>query len=300
MQIMETEETDTQASNKCACEEVRNNADAFVMKASSSESQQIPTIEPPMKSTVTTSIGDKSVSKTHALGQTFHRELTYLRRLQNCSCIIAILFSDKIKHSLTFPRYTCDLLQRLIQKPHMVALFDCVQVAKNLSTALSYCHSQRIVHNDVKGENVLIQLRNEHIEKCVLCDFDQALELSSPAEIRYLSRFSGTYAYAPPEKLSAFACSLQTDIWGFGMVLFCAVQKEMPFDEEDEEDEHGHMLPRFDVLEFDENSWRNFPLTFQETIEQCLSLDYKQRPAIAVIEDLMSSSTSSTENSLGT
>ena len=58
-------------------------------------------------------------------------------------------------------------------------LTNALKIAKQLMHAIQHCHSNNVIHRDVKPENILISRQPDYTVK--LCDFGFARELSSPS-----------------------------------------------------------------------------------------------------------------------
>jgi len=107
----------------------------------------------------------------------------------------------------------------LIQAP----LKEILKAAEDVSLAYKGMHAIRMVHNDPKLENLLIQRDEEgKLKKVVVSDY--GLTLPTDAEVK-LEPNQGRYAYYPPEihKASAagkaFLISPKIDSYGLGIML---------------------------------------------------------------------------------
>lgn len=91
-------------------------------------------------------------------------------------------------------------------------------------SAVEYCHSRRIVHRDLKTENLLLDA-NMDIK---LADFGFG-NFYNPGEP--LSTWCGSPPYAAPEVFEGKAYEgPQLDIWSLGVVLYVLVCGSLPFD----------------------------------------------------------------------
>ncbi|CAO3633937.1 unnamed protein product [Cunninghamella blakesleeana] len=98
--------------------------------------------------------------------------------------------------------------------------------ARQIISALDYCHRNSIVHRDLKIENILISSAG-HIK---IIDFGLS-NLFSPKS--HLSTFCGSLYFAAPELLNAKAYTgPEVDIWSFGIVLYVLVCGKVPFDDQ--------------------------------------------------------------------
>ncbi len=103
---------------------------------------------------------------------------------------------------------------------------ELLEVAKQMGRALSYLHANKVVHQDVKPANILIDISGEK-PVYVLCDFgistrtktSMARSVNDGKKALYMTTF-----YAPPEKFSALRGDrlpdVKGDIFSLGVSLF--------------------------------------------------------------------------------
>jgi serine/threonine protein kinase len=82
--------------------------------------------------------------------------------------------------------------------------------------ALEHTHAKRIVHRDVKPENVFID-NDGHI---ILGDFGLARKLRAKEDTVMIDDMFGTPAYTPPEIFVGKPYGLEVDLWAFGVMLY--------------------------------------------------------------------------------
>jgi len=94
---------------------------------------------------------------------------------------------------------------------------------KQILSAIECCHSNSIVHRDIKLQNILLDA--DHNIK--LIDFG----LSNFVEVgRDRNTFCGTPAYAPPEILLGTCYKgPEVDMWALGVVLYSMLTSDFPF-----------------------------------------------------------------------
>ncbi|GAN04088.1 Ser/Thr protein kinase [Mucor ambiguus] len=99
------------------------------------------------------------------------------------------------------------------------------QFARQIASALDYCHRNSIVHRDLKVENILIS-RSGTIK---IIDFGLS-NVFSPQS--HLSTFCGSLYFAAPELLDGrMYTGPEVDVWSFGVVLYVLVVGQVPFDD---------------------------------------------------------------------
>jgi len=107
---------------------------------------------------------------------------------------------------------------------------------QQIISALEYLHKLKIVHRDVKPENMLLDYRNS----VKITDFGLSKKYK---EKTLLSTPCGTPSYAPPEMLDGEKYhGMFSDIWSAGIVLFAMISGYLPFDDTDENLLHKHII----------------------------------------------------------
>ena len=124
-----------------------------------------------------------------------------------------------------------DMFDYIVAKQHLSERQACV-FFQELIDALSYLHSQNIVHRDVKPENILLQTFGKSLT-CKLIDFGISRTYTLD---KLISTPCGTASYAPPEMHKGEEYyGLLSDVWSAGVLLYAMVCGYLPFCEEDED-----------------------------------------------------------------
>jgi eukaryotic-like serine/threonine-protein kinase len=89
-----------------------------------------------------------------------------------------------------------------------------VSVTKQVADALQFAHDERVVHRDVKPENLLLGRRHE----VLLSDFGIAVVSQRPHDLS-LYNTAGTLLYMAPEQLRGEPC-LASDQYALGIVVY--------------------------------------------------------------------------------
>ncbi|OWM69810.1 serine/threonine-protein kinase STY13-like [Punica granatum] len=98
-----------------------------------------------------------------------------------------------------------------------------IELALDLSRGLSYLHSKKIVHRDVKTENMLLDSQR----RMKIADFGVArVEAQNP---RDMTGETGTLGYMAPEVLVGKPYSRSCDVYSFGICLWEIYCCDMPY-----------------------------------------------------------------------
>ncbi|OAQ28979.1 Pkinase-domain-containing protein [Linnemannia elongata AG-77] len=96
-------------------------------------------------------------------------------------------------------------------------------IFRQICDAVHHLHSNKIVHRDIKDENVILDQKG----KIQLIDFGSSAYLK---EGKKFDTFCGTLDYAAPEVLTGKKYEgRKQDIWALGILLYTLIYKENPF-----------------------------------------------------------------------
>ncbi|KAK5780016.1 hypothetical protein RI543_002556 [Arxiozyma heterogenica] len=151
------------------------------------------------------------------------------------------------------------------------------KIAEDVLRGLSYLHEKKVIHRDIKPQNILFNEKGE----VKLCDFG----VSGEAVNSLATTFTGTSFYMAPERIQGEPYSVTCDVWSLGLTILEVAQGHFPFGSEKITVNIAPIELLVMILTFTpelrdepENniSWSN---SFKSFVEYCLKKDPKERPS---------------------
>ena len=162
------------------------------------------------------------------LRQQFHQEAKTLARLNHPNLVrVTDFFQEEGSVYLVMDFVEGKSLSELIEREGALPEADVLKWSHQLLYALAYCHSQGVIHRDVKPQNVIVNPGGQ----AILVDFG-LVKLWDPNDPRTKTamRGMGTPEYAPPEQYSAQAWNTdaRSDLYGLGATMYHALTGQAP------------------------------------------------------------------------
>lgn len=159
------------------------------------------------------------------------------------------------------------------------SLKEKLGIAYNIACALAYLHTLRIVHRDVKPDNIGF----DHKGELKLFDFGLACELRKEYRdgngLYQMTGNTGSRRYMAPEVAREEAYNHTVDIYSLGILLWEIMEEKKAFD--------GYSLETHDIMvaqvgerpEINEN----WPEPVSQLIEKCWAHNCRKRPQSDVL-----------------
>ncbi|XP_048408870.1 cyclin-dependent kinase 18-like isoform X2 [Stegostoma tigrinum] len=144
------------------------------------------------------------------------REVSLLKNLKHANIVTLhdIIHTDR-SLTLVFEYLDSDLKQYMDICGNIMSMHNVKIFMFQLLRGLAYCHKRKVLHRDLKPQNLLINERGE----LKLADFGLARAKSVPTKT--YSNEVVTLWYRPPDVLmGSTEYSTQIDMWGVGCILY--------------------------------------------------------------------------------
>ncbi|XP_060062894.1 testis-specific serine/threonine-protein kinase 1-like [Ylistrum balloti] len=141
--------------------------------------------------------------------------------------------------------------------------------------AMTYLHERKIVHRDMKCENLLLDCMNN----IKISDFGFA-RCFEPSDVS--KTFCGSAAYAAPEVLQGIPYHLPShDVWSMGIILYIMVCASMPYDDSNIKKMVSQQLEK--RIGFSKG--KKLSVNVKDLIYKLLEVNVKKRPNVFAIKD---------------
>lgn len=168
-------------------------------------------------------------------------------------------------------------LRRLIRRHGAVPLEQLLPLAAHVAAALHYLAGGRVVHLDVKPENIVMGVPPRLIDLSIARSFERAQRTRSAI---------GTDAYMPPEQCAPKdhpgEIGAASDVWGLGATLHHAIAGEVPFPRAGDTPDSEGVDVRFPQLTAAPRPLpAGTPSALRDVVAHCLSRNPADRPTAA-------------------
>jgi eukaryotic-like serine/threonine-protein kinase len=155
----------------------------------------------------------------------FRREARAAARLSHPNLVSVIdAGEDGGRPYIVFEYVEGETLKRRIQQEGGLEPDEAVAYAIEIGRGLTAAHSRKLVHRDVKPQNVLIDLDG----RAKVTDFGIARSLESKG-LTATGRVLGTTDYVSPEQAMGEDVDERSDVYSLGVVLYEMLSGDVPF-----------------------------------------------------------------------
>ncbi|MGH2838254.1 MAG: protein kinase domain-containing protein [Thermoleophilaceae bacterium] len=155
----------------------------------------------------------------------FRREARAIASLNHPHVVTVIDFGEDDDHPyIVFEYVEGENLKERLRRAGRLPVPEAVAYAIEIGRALDCAHSNRLVHRDVKPQNVLIDPEG----RAKVTDFGIARSLEAEG-LTATGRVLGTTDYVAPEQALGEDTTAQSDVYSLGICLFEMLTGDVPF-----------------------------------------------------------------------
>jgi tRNA A-37 threonylcarbamoyl transferase component Bud32 len=181
--------------------------------------------DPTLERRVAIKVMHQDISKDPDQLERFRREARAVARLNHPHVVTVIdAGEDEGNPYIVFEYVEGETLKDRIHRMGRLPVPEAVAYAIEIGRALECAHSHRMVHRDVKPQNVLIDYEG----RAKVTDFGIARSLELDG-LTAAGRVLGTTDYVSPEQALGHQVTEQSDIYSLGICLFEMLTGEVPF-----------------------------------------------------------------------
>ena len=147
------------------------------------------------------------------------------------------------------------------------------EIIYEIALGVKYLHKYGIIHRDLKPDNIMLTESNDkgHIK---IMDFGLSKILGKKEKT---SDGFGTLTFVSPEVLIRKPYNKEIDIWSIGVILYLILSGDLPFDDEEDDEQKIANSIVFNEVEFPSKKFGNKSKEVIELIKRCLTKEPKDR-----------------------
>ena len=111
-----------------------------------------------------------------------------------------------------------ELFKYISSNEYRLTESKCRYFAREILHAVKFMHDRRIIHLDLKPENIILVQGQESTERLKLIDFGLARDLKDKDQISI--NFCGTVEFIPPDVLRCSHATFASDMWSIGVIFY--------------------------------------------------------------------------------
>jgi tRNA A-37 threonylcarbamoyl transferase component Bud32 len=123
-------------------------------------------------------------------------------------------------------------LENLIRRSGRLEVKLALEIATQIASGLAAVHKQKLVHRDIKPNNIMVSLEQEATVTAKIIDLGLAkvvTERGSQTGISIAGGFAGTPAFASPEQFTGGSVDVRSDLYSLGITLWEMLTGQVPF-----------------------------------------------------------------------
>ena len=147
------------------------------------------------------------------------------------------------------------------------------EIIYQLALGVKYLHKYGIIHRDLKPDNIML---TEASDKGQIKIMDFGLSKILGKKEKTVDGF-GTLTFVSPEVLIRKPYNKEIDIWSIGVILYLILSGDLPFDDEEDDEQKIAKSIVFNDVEFPQKKFGNRSKEVISLIKKCLTKEPKNR-----------------------
>ena len=147
------------------------------------------------------------------------------------------------------------------------------EIIYQIALGVKYLHKYGIIHRDLKPDNIML---TEASDKGQIKIMDFGLSKILGKKEKTVDGF-GTLTFVSPEVLIRKPYNKEIDIWSIGVILYLILSGDLPFDDEDDDEQKIAKSIVFNEVEFPQKKFGNRSKEVINLIKRCLTKEPKNR-----------------------
>jgi serine/threonine protein kinase len=181
--------------------------------------------DPTLERSVAIKLMHRDISSDPAQLERFRREARAVAQLNHPHVVTVIdAGEDEGAPYIVFEYVEGETLKERIRRLGRLPIDEAIAYAIEIGRALECAHAHKLVHRDVKPQNVLI----DRDGRAKVTDFGIARSMEAQG-LTATGRVLGTTDYVSPEQALGHEVTEQSDIYSLGVVLYEMLTGEAPF-----------------------------------------------------------------------
>ena len=171
----------------------------------------------------------KTIISNRYLHEAFWKEIDIMKKL-NCKNSVRFysFFQSPNNYNVVMELCDEDLFKYIKNKKNLLSIEEVRNILLQLNNVFKLMVSQRIMHRDLKPQNIMIKFLNkektEYLVKLADYGFSKSLEGKN-----FTTSYLGTPLTMAPEVLQRKEYSMKADLWSVGIIIYLLLFKDVPY-----------------------------------------------------------------------